>query len=315
MNPPTTNWLPGLIVLAVGFVTAAFFLFVSRSKAASTQAPRDGALDDLERRYQSLIEQLKELAADKHSLPAERYEAERSRLEQEAVAALRAKDEHLKKQGGGDTVSAPRPAPVVSKGGLSPQLQGALWGAGIVLFFGLLGYLLVSEQRPRGEDDTATGKVPPGMAANAQQQQQGEPQMDQELAEAWERVKANPSDLDAASLLSHELIRRQMYEDAERVTMRGLAVDPFNVELRVHKGVLRAVRGDETGAEKELTQLVDTYPDAQEALLFMGALAVRRGDKASALENFERFAVEVPANMQPPPLLMAIQQLRTELGK
>ncbi len=313
MNPSTTtNWLPGIIVLAVGFVTAAFFLFVSRSKAASAQAPRDGALEDLERRYQSLIEQLKELAADKHSLPTERYEAERTRLELEAAAALRAKDEHLKKQGGGDTASAPRSAPV-SQGALSPQLQGALWGAAIVLFFGFLGYLLVSEQRPRGEEDSATGRVPPGMAANAQQQ--GEPQMDQEMAEAWERVKANPSDLDAASLLSHELIRQQMYEDAERVTLRGLAVDPFHVELRVHKGVLRAVRGDETGAEQELMKLVDTYPDAQEALLFVGALAVRRGDKASALEKFERFAVEVPASMQPPPLLMAIQQLRSELGR
>jgi len=310
MNPPTTNWIPGLIVLAVGFVAAALFLLINRSKGTPAQQPRDGAVEDLERRYQSLIEQLKELAAEKHTLPEERYQTERTRLEQEAVAALRAKDEHLKK---GGTKAASRPAPVVT-GGLSPQLKGAIWGACIVLFFGGLGYLLVSEQRPRGEDDTATGRVPPGMAANAdEQQQQG--QLEPELAEAWDRLKANPSDLETAALLSHELIRRQMYEDAERITLRALAVDPFNVELRVHKGVLRAVRGDESGAERELTQLVDTYPDAQEALLFLGALAARRGDKAKALENFERFAVEVPANMQPPPLLSAIQQLRTELGR
>lgn len=310
MNPPTTNWIPGLIVLAVGFVAAALFLLLNRNKGGPAEQPRDGALEDLERRYQSLIEQLKELSAEKHTLPAERYQTERTRLELEAAGTLRAKDEHLKK---GGTKTASRPAPVAT-GGLSPQLKGALWGAGIVLFFGGLGYLLVSEQRPRGEDDTATGRVPPGMAANADaQQQQG--QMEPELAEAWERLKANPSDLDTAALLSHELIRRQMYEDAERITLRALAVDPFNVELRVHKGVLRAVRGDESGAEKELTQLVDTYPDAQEALLFLGALAARRGDKEKALENFERFAVEVPANLQPPPLLSAIQQLRTELGK
>ena len=313
MNPPTTNWIPGLIVLAVGFVAAALFLLINRSKGTPAQQPRDGAVEDLERRYQSLIEQLKELAAEKHTLPEERYQTERTRLEQEAVAALRAKDEHLKK-GGTKTPSRPAPSPAMTKGGLPPQLMGAVWGGGIVLFFGVLGYLLVSEQRPRGEDDTATGRVPPGMAANAdEQQQQG--QLEPELAEAWERLKANPSDLDTAALLSHELIRRQMYEDAERITLRALAVDPFNVELRVHKGVLRAVRGDESGAEQELTQLVDTYPDAQEALLFLGALAARRGDKAKALENFERFAVEVPANMQPPPLLSAIQQLRTELGR
>ncbi|PTL75676.1 tetratricopeptide repeat protein [Vitiosangium sp. GDMCC 1.1324] len=307
MNPPTTNWTPGLIVLAVGFIAAALFLLTQRRKGAPAPEPKGGVLEDLERRYQSLIEQLKELAAEKHTVTPEHYAAERSRLELEAAAALRAKDEHQKKK---DGAPAAQTAPV-STGFLSPQLKGALWGGGIVLFFGILGYTLVSEQRTRGEEDAATGRVPPGMAGNGQQMQQEDP----ELTQAMERLKNNPGDLDAAALLSHELIRRQMYEEADRVTMRALAMDPFNVELRVHKGVLRAVRGDEAGSEQELTQLVDTYPDAQEALLFMGAIAMRRGDKAKALESFERFAVEVPANMQPPPLLSAIQQLRGELGR
>ncbi|AKJ04648.1 hypothetical protein ATI61_101274 [Archangium gephyra] len=306
MNPTATNWVPGLIVLTVGLIAAALFLF-TRKVAASAPESKDGALEDLERRYQSLIEQLKELAADKHALEPERYEAERKRLELEAVAALRAKDEHLKK--GGATPGARREAPA-AKGLLSPQLKGALWGGGIVLFFATLSYTLVSEQRTRGEEDAATGRVPPGMGATAQQ-----PQEDTQLTEAMERVKNNPSDLDAAALLSHELIRRQMYEEADRVTNRALAVDPFSVELRVHLGVLKAVRGDEAGAEQDLMKLVDTYPDAQEALLFMGAIAMRQGDKAKALGMFERFAVEVPSEMHPPPLLAAIQQLRGELGR
>ncbi|HYO57593.1 tetratricopeptide repeat protein [Archangium sp.] len=311
MNPPTTNWLPGLVVLAVGFIAAALFLLTQRRKGGAPE-PRDGALEDLERRYQSLIEQLKELAADRHTLPPERYESERKRLELEAAAALRARDEHLKKRESRNEPGEPVPqAAPVSTGFLSPQLKGALWGGGIVLFFGTLGYTLVSEQRTRGEEDAATGRVPPGIGANAQQQQQEDP----ELAQAMERLRNNPSDLDAAALLSHELIRRQMYEEAERVTLRGLAVDPFSVELRVHKGVLRAVRGDEQGAEQELMKLVDTYPDAQEALLFLGAIAMRHDDKAKALDYFERFAIEVPSNMHPPPLLAAIQQLRTELGR
>ncbi|MBM7117439.1 tetratricopeptide repeat protein [Archangium primigenium] len=309
MNP-ATNWTPGLIVLAVGFVAAALFLLSQRRKGAEA-APRSGALDDLERRYQSLIEQLKELAAEKHTLPAERYEAERSRLEREAALALRARDEQLKK---GADVPAPVARPQ-APGFLPPQLKGALWGGGTVLFFGVLGYTLVSEQHARGENEAATGRTPPGMAANGPAGAPAAPSGDSELEQTMQRLRDNPGDLDAASLLSHELIRRQMYEEAERVTLRGLAVDPFHVELRVHQSVLRAVRGDEAGAEAELTRLADTYPDAQEGLLFMGALAMKQGDKAKALDAFERFAVEVPSNLHPPPLLAAIQQLRGELGR
>ncbi|EPX62077.1 hypothetical protein D187_009981 [Cystobacter fuscus DSM 2262] len=310
MNPPT-NWTPGLAVLAVGVIAAVLFLLTQRRKGAPS-ASRDDVLEDLERRYQSRIEQLKELAADKHTLAPERYEAERSRLEQEAVAALRARDEHLKARDKAPAPSTPAPAPT---GLLSPQFKGALWGGGIVLFFGVLGYTLVSEQHPRGENEAATGRVPPGAMGSADAQQQGAPQMDSELQQAWEKLQKNPADLESASIVSHELIRNQMYEEAERVTLRALAVDPFNVELRVHQGVLLAVRGDESGARRELLRLADTYPDAQEGLLFLGALAMKQGDKAAALESFERFAVEVPSSMHPPPLLAAIQQLRAELGR
>ena len=306
MNPQTTNWLPGIIVLVVGCVAAAFYLFIQRSKA--TPEPRQGEVEDLERRYQSLIEQLKELAADKHGLTPERYAEERSRLELEAAGALRARDERLKQSGGAAPVAAP-----AGKSWLSPQMKGAVWGGGIVLFFGVLGFTLVNEVRARGDEDAATGRIPPG--AGAARPQQSAPDEDAELNEAMLKLQQNPGDLDAAALVSHELIRRQMYDEAERVTMKALVLDPFNVELRVHRGVLRAVRGDEAGAERELTLLADTYPDAQEGMLFLGALAMRQGDKTKALEAFERFAVEVPSKLHPPPLLDAIQQLRTELGR
>ena len=318
MTPPT-NWTPGLAVLAVGFVAAVLFLLTQRRKGAlpGAAAPRSGELEDLERRYQSRIEQLKELAADKHSLTPERYEAERARLEQEAVTALRARDEHLRTRDTAPAADAPPgPAPA---GWLSPQFKGALWGGGIVLFFGILGYTLVNEQHTRGDNETVTGRAPPGSAPDGAPLAGGAPPaappMDAELQRAWDKLRQDPSDLDAASVVSHELIRNQMYEEAERVTQRALALDPFNVELRVHEGVLQAVRGDEAGARGELLRLVDTYPDAQEGLLFLGALAMKQGDKEAALSAFERFAVEVPRNMQPPHLLAAIQQLRAELGR
>ncbi len=307
-----TNWLPGLIVLGLTFVAAAAFLFFNRRAVTATPEPRDGKLDDLEQRAQLLIAQLKELEADKHNQSAETYAAERSRLELEAAAALRAKDEYAQRNDKASRGLGPKP--VAAPTGFSarhPQLAGALWGAGIVLFFGTLSYVLVSEQRARDEGGAATGRMPPGAA---QPQANAAPREDPEFLEARERLANNPADLDAASMVAHTLIQRQELDEAQRITDRSLAIDPFHIESRVHKGVLRAARGDVPGAEEELTELVNTWPDAQEGLLVLGAIAMRNNDQARALENFERFAAETPRNMQPPQLIQAIRELRQQTG-
>jgi tetratricopeptide (TPR) repeat protein len=316
MQPQTTNWLPGIIVLAVAFVAAAAWLLYQRSRGAlaKTEQPRDGVLDDLTQRAQSLIDQLRALEAEKHNLGAEQYAAEKSRLEHAAAAALRSKDEHLKRKTSGEGAPRAPQAPVATGwAARNPQLVGALWGAVIVLFFGGLGYLLVAEQQPRTEGQEATGRMPPG-AAGQQGDGMGAPPEGRDMQEARARLQANAGDVESAALLSHELIRRQEFDEAAKVAAKGLAADPFHVELRVHRGVLRATKGDLEGAEAELTELVDTWPDAQEALIFLGSLALRRGDKARALEHFERFSVEVPRNMQPPQLGPAIAQLRAEVN-
>jgi tetratricopeptide (TPR) repeat protein len=318
-----TNWLPGIIALAISLICGVAYLLIQRSKGGAPASPepqRDGVRDDLERRAQSLIEQLKELVADKHNMAPEQFEAEKSRLEREAAAALRARDEYIQRKGAapgpaGTPAATPAAAPA-GFAGRNPQLVGALWGAAIVLFFGALGYLIVSEQRPREDNMEATGRLPPGVEPSSQQQppQTGVSPEDQELAAAQERLKANPNDLEAAALVAHEMIRKQNPEEAEKLTLRALAIDPFHIESRVHRGVLRAIRGDVPGAEEELLALADSYPGAQEALLFLGFIHIQSGNRGKALEYFERFSVEVPRDMQPPQLEAAIAQLRQEMG-
>jgi tetratricopeptide (TPR) repeat protein len=324
---PQTNWLPGIITLAISLLCGIGFLMLQRRKGGAPATPepqRDGVLDDLDRRAQSLIEQLKELVADKHNLSPERFEAEKSRLEREAAAALRARDEYRQKKKpgkeGGSTAPAPgqaAPAPGQAApaptgfAARNPQLVGALWGAGIVLFFGALGYLLVSEQRPREEGMEASGRVPPNASVPGQQQMP--PQEDAQLAEAKERLRNDPTDLEAAGFVGHEMIRNRQLDEAEKVTRRALAVDPFHIESRVHLGVLNAIRGDVEAAEKELQELADTWPGAQEALLFLGFIHLQTGDRGKALGYFERFSVEVPSEHQPPGLDAAIAQLRAQV--
>lgn len=319
-----TNWLPGIIALAVSLLCGIAYLLIQKSKGGARSTPepqRDGVLDDLDRRAQSLIEQLKELVADKHSLAPEQFEAEKSRLEREAAAALRARDEYLgqRKPGtsGAPGSAAPgqvAPAPT-GFAGRNPQLVGAMWGAGVVVFFGALGYLLVANQQTRTDGMEATGKVPGGQGPMAQQQQQMPVQEDAELADAKARLAANPNDLDASAFVGHEMIRTRELELAEKITNKALSIDPFHVETRVHLGVLHALRGDVPAAENELLELADTYPGAQEALLFLGFINLQSGNRGKALDYFERFTVEVPRNQQPPGLDAAIAQLRQEAGR
>ncbi|WP_224362229.1 tetratricopeptide repeat protein [Hyalangium versicolor] len=322
-----TNWWPGLIALAISLLCGAAYMLLQRGKgggkAASPEPQRDGVLDDLDRRAQSLIEQLKELVADKHSLAPEQFEAEKSRLEREAAAALRARDEYLNQRkpgtSGAPGSSAPAhgqaaPAPT-GFAARNPQMVGALWGAGVVLFFGALGYLLVSNQQTRTDGMEATGKVPSAQGGMGQQQQQQMPSEDEELTAAKERLAANPNDLEASAFVGHEMIRTRELEQAEKITNKALAVDPFHVESRVHLGVLHALRGDLQAAEAELLELADTYPGAQEALLFLGFINLQSGNRNKALDYFERFTVEVPRNQQPPGLDAAIAQLRQEAGR
>lgn len=319
-----TNWVPGIIALAIALVCGIGYLLLQRRKGgAASAAPgpqRDGVQDDLDRRAQSLIEQLKELVADKHNLSPEQFEAEKSRLEREAASALRARDEYLQKRKP-ETTGTPGAAipaqqdPSAGFAARNPQMVGAMWGAGVMLFFGTLGYLLMSSLQPRTEGMEASGKVPPNSAPMAQQQQQQQvEQEDTELAQAKERLQANPNDLEAASFVGHEMIRNRDLEDAEKITNKALAIDPFHIESRVHLGVLHALRGNVESAEKELLELADIYPGAQEALLFLGFINLQGGRRDKALEYFERFTVEVPRNQYPPGIEAAITQLRQEAG-
>jgi len=327
MNPQTpTQWLPGILVLGGGLLFALLYLLTTRQKR-SEAAPRpkgrepgnegvvssEGVLDDLTRRYQGLIEQLRELNADKHHLTPEQFQTEKARLEREAADALRAREEHARGAVSHASTVPPTGKPQGAPSGFfgrHPQLAGALWGAGVALFGIVLWTMLQQNERPRGDNDTATGRIPPG-TSNPPGPQTSE---DAELKTMVEQVNQHPENVEAAAMVAHELLRRQRFDQANAITERALGVDPFFVENRIHHALLTAVRGDMPGALAQLKHLADTYPDAHEALLFQGSLAGNSGNLRLALECFERFAAEAPADEQPPQLAEGILNLRRQLG-
>lgn len=306
-----TNWTPGLITLGIGLALAIFFALTQRKKAggdARAQALPSGESDGvaaLDARYRALIGQLKEHAASKHLATPEAWAAEQARLEQAAAQVLREKSsaahEALKTEARAQRVAA---AP---KGwlGQHPALAGALWGGGAVAFFALLGLTLSSESSARKEDGMGRGEVvQPGA---------GEPKPpppDPRLAAALTRAEREPDDIEALSAAATELIRRQLFEDAEPLVARATMLDPYHVKTRVWRNVLAAVRGPPAPALAELERLADTYEGAYFARLYAGAIAAQIGQPERAIKDFERYLEEAPVSEHPPMLRQGMEELR-----
>lgn len=319
-----THWLPGIIVGVVGFVVALVVLLSTKRK--SIALPANVKLADLEHKVEMLLEQRRALEGDKHQMGAEAFEQEKLRLEQEAAAALKARDAHLaelRALGAAPASASTAPSTGSTTAAAAPQgfwarnqqLKGALWGAGVVLFFVLIGYFLTQAEHDRGNGEITGAQ--PGMG-NAPMQANATPgQQDNEdphFKMFYDRAKANPQDTEASAYVAHELIRQQRFDEAEKLTNQALAADPFHLESRIHRAVLRATTGQMREAVADLGHLAKTYPDSYEALLFRGAISMQIGDAKTALESFERFSVEAPAEERPPQLDHAMAQLRQQMA-
>lgn len=310
MNPAsTTNWLPGVLVLTAGFVAAALFLMLNRKAGAMNVS--SGAADDLEARYKGLIAELKELISNKHLMEQAAFAAEKSRLEQAAARVLRerdgAKHEALKAQA---RAARKEKAPAAAAG--NATLKGFLWGAGAVGFFALLGVLLSQQAKPRGEGGEITGATPPG--AGGPSAPAGPDPEAMVVRALFERLNANPDDLELLAEASSELLRRQMWDDAEPLVRRATLLDPYFVKSRVHRAVIAAVSDPKAPQPLvELLHLADTYDGAYEARLFAGLLLLQNEEGERALAQFDRFLAEAPDSEAPPSLRMGLAQLRAEL--
>lgn len=312
MNGHTTNWIPGLVALGAALISALLFLLRSRGTHAPTPPARSE--EDLETRYQAMLGALKEHSANKHLHAPEAWAAENARLEQAAAAVLReragAKHEALKAQARAEKKEAAA-AQATGFFAQNPALKGALWGAGVVGFFVVLGVVLSQESKDRSDGQGMTGMVPGGAKGPMEN---AAPPEDLELKTAIERANRSPDDIDALSNAARELIGRQMWDDAAPIVRRATALDPYHVQTRTQRAVLLAVEGQTNPALDELVHIADTFDDAYDARLFAGMLALQSDDRERALVQFERYAVEAPADEQPPMIPQAIAQLKAELA-
>lgn len=306
-----SHWIPGIVVLSIGLIAGAVYLLFGRKHAAGTPADR---VSDSQRRVDSLLAQLREHQAEQHQMDRASWEAERDRLEQAAADAMRARDDVAKTSTvpGSGKKGAPAPAAGAPRGffGRHPQLVGAAWGAGVVVFFGALGLWLSQEQKPRGMNDTATGTIGRG-----EQAAPGGESEDREFQAALGRVRDNPgADVALTGEVVRELIGRSDFQQALELNERALATDPFRTELRVHRAFLKVVQGDKEAGMAELEKLADLYPDGASALIFRGMIHMQAQEAREALRDFEGYLAVTPPQNVPPQLRAGVAQLRQQVG-
>ncbi len=299
MNPPATNWLPGLAVLGVGVATALVYLLSSKKLQADAPAPE--SLDDFDARYQRLLAELKEHIANKHLLSDEAFATEKARLEQAAADVLRErankKSDDTRKQARAEKLAKAEPT-LFSK---YPAVMGGLIGGGVVAFFAFLGWQLTQNSAPKPEE---MPRQPPPMQARS----------DAKLEALAARVQSNPEDVDAVSDLAILLIRRQAFQDARPLVQRAMLIDPFHPRARVGQGVVRALEGDLGGSIDELERLTARYPEAYDGFMFAGMLSLEDNDETRALRNLKRYVELAPASEQPPMMRVAVKQLEEKLA-
>lgn len=309
MNPEhaATNWLPGLLVLGAGAAVALAYLF--GSKRLQGDAPKPETLDDLDARYQSLLGELRQHVANKHLLPAEAFAKEKTRLELAAAEILRTRDgkrhEDTRKQARAEKRATAAPT-LASK---NPALMGALVGGAAVAFFALLGWQLTQSSTEKAEGRQPAGMGPPGARGPMQQ-----PETDPKLEALATRVQGNPDDVDAVADLAMHLIRRQAFDEARPLVDRATLLDPFHPRGRVGRAVVRALEGDLKGSLQDLEQLASRYPEAYDARMFAGMLAMEDNDQRRALMNLEAYVALAPRDEQPPMMRMAVTQLKQQLA-
>ena len=89
MPASEVDWIPPLLILAVGIIAGIILLLQVRAKAAVASANGSTSLDDRRRRFDSIVVQLRELQDGSDTFAESDRMSETSRLEVEAALLLR----------------------------------------------------------------------------------------------------------------------------------------------------------------------------------------------------------------------------------
>lgn len=289
MNAPT-DWVSAIAILAAGLILGLVFLFVFRGRKAAAKIGGDEDLQrkDLEAKRDALIQQLRDpdLTAD-----------ERTRLELETAAALRALDTYNAKAG----TSSPIPASAVvetpaSDAAMNPAVKGFLWGAGSFAVLAALGFFVWQSANPRNEGAPVTGGMAGGMGGGMQQQSQQQQPPDPAVMQLEAAVQRDPQNLDLRNNLAQAYLESDNMIGVFEQTKVVLEKRPNDSRALVFQGLVRMQMGDLNAATSMIQTATKSDPKNLDAWVSLAWIYVQQDKLKDAEAAIDQAKKQSPSD-------------------
>ena len=291
MDPVVVDWLPSLLVVAVGLAAGGLLVWhlTRRGRpAAPVWAGPPVEAGDLLARRDALLAQLRELLDTAAKREPEQLARERYALELAAAGVLRDLD---RSAAAGPKAPLAAPEPVAQQAPLpagNPALRGFLWACGSMLLVGGLVYLVSQQATSRQEGTPVTGNVP-GMGSSPQ---------DPETARAQAAVAKNPNDLEARMDLARAYLGRQDMMGVWNETQFVLARNPQHPQALSYQALVRLAMGQSDLALEMMKRALAGAPDFLDGYVHLALVYARTGKtkeaEAAIAEAVRRFPDQRP---------------------
>ncbi|MEL6345822.1 MAG: hypothetical protein AAFV53_22115 [Myxococcota bacterium] len=269
-------WGPPLIILAGGLIIGGFVAL--RSRGAASPRTATSREEELKAMHANLMEQLRELEADRDKMTSADYRQEKERLVDAAAETLRdleAPGEVAFPEG-----AAPAPANTQTWVGLAAS----------VAFFVLLGVLISQNATQRTGDAPITGGIGGG----------GEPAPEQVSKARQDRVRAaqsaleaDPKDLRALNTLTYDALLYNDLNGAMQYIEKAREIEPVDQDVQIHLAILSSRVSMMDRAASAIQSAEKSGPETPKLLLWRGYIYGRMGRYQESETDLRRAAGSV----------------------
>lgn len=269
-----TSWLPAVTVLIAALLAGAVFL-VRQRRAVPVRLEREGERDELETRFELMIERLR-LLRERGDDEARR---ESRRTEIAAAGLLR----ELERTPAHPSAEASSPS---SAGTPNRPLRALLWITFVASSAAIIWLLLITSVQDRAPGAPLTGDqslTGGGDGADAE-------------ASLRAQIAANPHDLDARLMLARVLMDQNRMLEVHQQTQGVLAVDPDNARAHSYQAMVLLAMDRPRDAEAAAKKALSIDPGLVEGWLHLGLIHFRAGDVDAALGDLEQAKRISPAD-------------------